>query len=309
MIITSTGFDPYEGWLGNKFFKYCTLICLSKEFNCEIHLDSWMGDAIFNLNRVKKTPDSNDIDVKISEGRDPNTPNTYVQTHSFIINYLRQNSNEGKVWDIAYNSNTFYHTSYYNEHKSEIINQFIFKEKISKFFDEEIKKFKSNNNLEELFVCNLRLGEDYSKKWKFPETSLINLLEEQNVKNKKIIVCTDDKDKAREVLKDYDVLFFKTERNFDFEALLKEANFNVDLPKYGGNFSFLADYFIMTKADKLVCSDSTFAYSAAMLNKNENCIFFKYNIGNKKFNVFNPWSTWLMDMRTHRFNNLDKDYI
>lgn len=306
MIITSTGFKPDEGWLGNKFFKYLTLISASLEKKCELHLDPWMGDAFFHLERNKKTPSK--IDIQISEGRDPNTLNTYLHNYSYILNFLRNENITGKTIDIAYNSNTFYHTSYYNNFKEIILDQFKFVKEISDILDKEIEDFKKYNNIENIFVCNLRIGDDYSKKWKFPELEFINFLNNRKDKEK-IVVCTDSKEKAKVMLKDFDIVFFEPKNSPDVKNLLKKAGIDIEKPEYGGNFSFLPDYYIMTKADALFCSDSTFAYSAAMLNKNENCKFFKYNIGNKKINRFNPWSTWIVDMRTFRFNNLDEKTI
>lgn len=307
IILTSTGFDPHEGWLGNKFFKYSTLISLQGEFGGEIHLDPWMGDAIFDLSRVKITHD--DVNYRVSEGRDPTTLNTYHENYSIIINTLRQNDIDNMSLDIAFNSNTFYHTSYYAKHKRNILDQFSFKEKISEFYNREITSFKKHSNVDKMIVCNMRLGDDYQKKWKFPDRKFCDFLSSYKNDSHTIVVCTDNREKADEILKGFDFLYFDLSNNIDMGKLFEEANLDISLPEYGGSFDFLNDFYLMTKADTLICSDSTFAYSAAMLNDVVNCEFFKYNIGNGKFNRFDPWNTWLMDMRTNKFNDLNSETI
>ena len=303
MIITSTGFDPHEGWIGNKFFKYATMISLAKEFNAKLCLDKWMCDAIFELNREKQTPEK--IDYKLSEGRNPLTVNTYHEDFSYIINVIRQNNLQGKTLDIAYNCNTFYHTSYYNNFKEDILRQFKFKNKISNYFDKEIEKIKKNLNIKKILICNMRLSDDYANKWKFPVKEFLETLKKEYTKdNFTIFVTTDSKKRANEILKGYDFYYFDQFAKYDILEDLKEEKIDLSLPEYGGDFSFLSDYYLMTKADKIICSDSTFSYSASMLNKNVNCEFFKYSLYDKKFISFNPWDTWLLDFRTFQF--LDK---
>lgn len=53
MILTSTGFKPENGWLGNKFFKFMTLFCLSEMYNSELVIRDWIGDKIFQIDRDK----------------------------------------------------------------------------------------------------------------------------------------------------------------------------------------------------------------------------------------------------------------
>lgn len=78
-----------------------------------------------------------------------------------------------------------------------------------------------------------------------------------------LFIASDEIDKAREDFKDYDPVSFKDK-------------------------NFLCDYYILQHADALLISNSTFSFTAAMLNETGN--FYRPDFEQKKMVSFDPWN-------------------
>lgn len=56
------------------------------------------------------------------------------------------------------------------------------------------------------------------------------------------------------------------------------------------NYPCIADYWMMTRADKLICSNSSFSWAASLINKK--CDLFVRPDEADRLVVFEPWNSW-----------------
>jgi hypothetical protein len=70
-----------------------------------------------------------------------------------------------------------------------------------------------------------------------------------------------------------------------------------DIAPDGCKYSdLILDFCVLTLADVLLISNSSFSFSAAMLNKVGKS-FFRPNINNKKYQLFDPWDDYILHSR------------
>ena len=301
VICSTNGFNIIQGWIGNKLFKYFTMISLAEKIGARIQIEPWLGDLVFNTDHDNLTAIPT-VFLNEESGHRGN----YDPRQSNILNSVNEDSKE--IYDIASYCNTFYHTSYFRDYKKQIMEQISFKKEIKESLDKEFDMLKAKLKFKHMFVVNVRIGDDYAAKHKFPMDGVKNFLRsvfslEDIDEDWRLVVCADDPEKIRNSFDEFNPIFLKDHisHNISLEGIGHE-NSLVETLK-GSSLDFLPDYYAMTIADQLFCSESTFSYSAAMLNQNPLTGFWRVSIARNIIENFDPWNTWLIDFRSYEFND------
>ena len=304
VICSTNGFNIVQGWIGNKTLKYFTMISLAEKIGARIQIEPWLGDLVFNTDH-----DLISAEPTVFLNEESGHPGNYDPRHSNIINNVDENSEE--IYDIASYCNTFYHTSFFRNYKDQILSQFSFKKKIKEDLANKFSKLKSDLDFDRMFVVNVRVGDDYAAKHQFPLEPVKNFLRtvfdlEQIDDRWRMVVCADDPEKIRNEFDEFNPIFLKD--HMDYKISLEEIGHSSSLVETleGSSLDFLPDYYAMTIADQLFCSESTFSYSAAMLNQNHGAGFWRVSIARNTIENFDPWNTWLIDFRSWQLNEIGK---
>jgi len=292
------------GWFGNQLFRYFTLLHLSSKHKQPIQTSEWLGEQIFNLSC--KRPDKKLSYQAVNEKSDKHAKDLYKPNHSKVLNSVDFKNNN---YDVMTVSNAFYHTSHMREHKNMILKNLRFNDQINKNLIPAIQNFIDLKDDEKLVIVHARVSAagvlgGYSLKWPFPKDWYKSKLEEiSNLPGKKkYFVCTDNKEVFLQMFPEFEFLFLDEQVKYDLKPISTAPRPALDGEVGGtGCFGFVPDFVIMTLADHLLISDSTFSYAAAMLNRKKDAKFYKPSIKNSCLIEYDPWSSYILDFRTHTF--------
>ena len=160
-----------------------------------------------------------------------------------------------------------YHTSYYD--KDHFRSLFRFKPELEDALSTLLKEVKQQATT--LVAIHIRRG-DYDIPSRSHNIALtkwyLDWLEEhwEKLDNPILFIASDEIDKVRDDFRKYNPITFKDK-------------------------NYLVDHYILAHSDILLASNSTFSFTAAMLNEKYNAEFFRPDFEKKKLVSFDPWNS------------------
>ncbi|WP_339149683.1 MULTISPECIES: alpha-1,2-fucosyltransferase [unclassified Sutcliffiella] len=258
-----------KGRFGNQIFQYAFLKIYEKKYNCTIQTPRWIGQTLFGH---KDKP----IRKKLSR---------ITQQFNYGLSDHIINKNPPYM-NVDLEGYFQYHTSYYSPYKEFFQSLFVPITEIKKELDINIKDLKKSGNT--IIGLHMRRG-DYVRYTKLfsqkpnpffitPTKWVLTWLEKnwKNLNNPVLYIASDDIDSIIGDFSDYNYIS-SVDSVKGFNLLLKEA------PYY-------LDHYILSQCDIMLISNSSFSFSASMLNNNAN-LFLRPDIKSQKFIEYNPWNS------------------
>jgi len=273
-LITMTDLGN-NGRFGNQFFQYVFLHCISQRYNAVLHVPQWTGNAMFDFDDPipqlpRKLTHINDCGESLPlVDRDGNSVTCQGLLKGAPVN----------LPDSDFSGYFQFHTENYRPYKDSIRERFKFTRIIQKTFSVALDAIRSLGK--KIIAIHLRRG-DYGYKcfYKAPcnwyETWLSN--SGYNPDQFIVYIASDEP----EVYKS---------RFQPFETLIAPQFF----PSTKDPFPLLAiDFFMMTFSDVVAISNSSFSFSACLLNDRASD-FFRPDPINRRIVRFDPWDSHVLD--------------
>ena len=145
---------------------------------------------------------------------------------------------------------------FYSQYKNYFKEIFSFRKDVQKVLLNSLKFLISKEK--EIISIHLRRGDyGYDYFYRAPSTWYKNWIEQKGYKPSKniIYICSEEPEIFEERFSQFEVLHAKM------------------IPNLDKNMYWLFDFFVMTQADKVAISNSTFSFLASMLNEKSNSFF------------------------------------
>jgi len=269
-IITMTQIGPKRGGrFGNQVFKYAFLNLYATRYQLKIETNPWVGQYLFNLKNPPVThhfPAITKDDMEIGQ----------------LFNYDR-----APYYNVDLQGHYHFHTSFYRPFKNRFISLFQPNPIVYNLVRPALERRKKTNQT--WIGIHIRRG-DYAKyrnhpnHWIAPTAWYLRWLEAVwlTLKNPVLFIASDDLVNVLPEFRRYSPITSK-------EII---RNFSLAIPS-SMDASFYPDYFMLTQCDYLAISNSTFSFSASMLNKNAKS-FVRPDPHERKLVPYDPW-----DSNTH----------
>jgi len=241
------------GRFGNQVFQYAFLRLYAAEHGLRYEVPRWVGSDLFGHD------DPPVSDMQLPEFFEPESRSILSRIPNPVLNV-----------DI---SGYFqYHTSYFAPRKDEFRRLFRPLPRWQGPLDNAIQLMRRGGRT--LVALHVRRGDYVSKQWFLPPASLYRQWIADNLQNWNdpiVYIATDNLD---QVLSEF--AGFHPFSNKDINVVIEP-------------FSDYVDYYVLTQADALAISNSSYSFSASMLN----CVathFVRPVLGNPTLVPFDPWN-------------------
>lgn len=268
-----------NGGFGNQIFQYAFLKIYAKEHNFRVETPKWIGQYLFNHN-----------DPQITK----QLPIVRQDTHN-LSNSIIPNAKE-PFKNVDFWGYFQYHTKYYAPHKEYFRSLFKPILEIENRMKAAIERIRLKGKT--IIGIHIRLGDyvydrpahiapiEWYKEW------LKGLWE--TIDKPVLFIASDEIGKVINEFAEYSPV---TANDLDVE--LVEA-------------SFYADFYILTQCDIVAISNSTFSFTACMLNE-QGKFFFRPHFQTKKLIPFDPWNSEPLlrelDIQTFAFQGVVQDNL
>jgi Glycosyl transferase family 11 len=245
-----------NGRFGNQIFQYAFLRICAKHHNSSIETPPWIGQYLFGHNDPPITDKLPLLrEEEISQNSNLNLEQITRTRNSDLYGYF------------------LYHTDFYRKHQEFFCSLFQPTSAIKLFLEAGLNQLKSGGNT--IIGIHIRHG-DFGTPPFFiaPTTWYRNYLNAlwHTLKNPILFIASDEPEKILDDFMDYNPVTSK-----DLSLKLPQA-------------SFYPDFYILSKCDILLTSNSTFSFAASMLNEKSR-IFARPYFGYEKLIPFDPWSS------------------
>ncbi|MBD0381561.1 alpha-1,2-fucosyltransferase [Paenibacillus sedimenti] len=257
--------NKWRGRFGNQFFKYAFLRIYAAHYQLEFETNPWVGQYLFGH-------------------RDPQI------THSFprikISKKAKRNlfkHNNPPYVNVDFSQN-IYKVDVYRPLKKQIISYFQPTEEVYSMVNPGLVKLRKKGKT--IVGIHIRRGDylkynNHPKYWAAPSKWYLNWLEQlwPTLKDPVLFIASDDLTNVISDFKSYDPVTSK-------ELI---PHFPLIVPSHL-DASFYPDYYLLTQCDYLAISNSTFSFSASMLNTR--CkIFMRPDLSSKSLVKYDPWNS------------------
>jgi hypothetical protein len=295
-VLTMSGFGEL-GRFGNQVIQYMFLKCCAMVHHVTIQIPPWIGESLFCIRDSRVTRRF----PAVVERSDMKANSTFTDT---FMNYIKASNNGRDVIEIGPDildsevsaSNRVmnvdvwgwfqWHTSNYGPFRSFIYDCFRVKPDLKAFLDSEINQklcpLASNSTL---VGIHIRLG-DYkdisasSFGYCAPIKWYLEWLESMwpKLNNPVLFVASDEIDRVEKEFASFNP---KTCRSL-----------GIEMPKnyQGLGADFFPDWYILTQCNVLAISNSTFSFTACLLNQRENSQFYRAHYADRIVQ-FDPWDS------------------
>ncbi|MEW9669847.1 alpha-1,2-fucosyltransferase [Ammoniphilus sp. 3BR4] len=258
---------------GNKLFQYAFLKTYAKKHHLKVEVPKWIGRYLFGLKDppiTKKLPVVKQVSPCLEQDSIPNAKEPYKNVD--LLGYFQ------------------YHTRYYAPYKNYIQALFQPVPDIQTRMDEAIKRLRSKGKT--IVGLHLRRGDYglYNKDPFFipPNSWYLQWLNEiwNTLDDPLLFIASDETDLVLNDFSSYHPITSK-----DLEITLTKA-------------SFYPDFYILTQCDILAISNSTFSFSACLLNERSKSFMCPYP-PEKSLVSFDPWDSEVLyrtDLYTKRYS-------
>jgi len=258
-----------NGRLGNQMFQYFFMRIFAKKYGHLLCTPKWIGQNIFQIS-------------------DPNTLRTFPK----LLEYGTINSDENFLF---INPNKFFkekksfslnvdlwgyfqiNTSFYSQYKNEFKEIFSFRKDVHDILLSYFKFITSKNK--EIISIHLRRGDyGYDYFYKAPSIWYKKWIDQKGYEPSKniIYICSEEPEKFERCFTGFNVLHAKM------------------IPNLDKNIYWLFDFFVLTQANKVAISNSTFSFVASMLNEKSHS-FFRPSFKNKTLHKYDPWDSQVIE--------------
>lgn len=266
------------GQLGNQIFQYLFLRIIEGTLGCEIRTSNWQGNSIFNIpNTDAIISDANYLSFERINTRD-DSPELHIKR--IQDNLWLQKTDVLDIYGYFQ-----YHTKHLKKYFQLFHEIFTINEQFRTATLDALKNIKANT--QPLITIHFRAG-DYLEHERnghhtFIPPSIDQIAEKIaeiliSIGEKKPIIylASDDLPYASTLLKNKGIKHFSA-TDFPLNANKSDV--------------MLQDFLMLTEADILLISNSSFSFTGAMLNKKSK-YFFRPRIGDKKYVLFDPWNDY-----------------
>lgn len=245
-----------NGRFGNQLFQYAFLKIYAKQHNLRVEIPNWIGQYLFGHHDPpisKRLPEVRQQSYKINEDHIPNTKVPFKDVNFW--GYFQ------------------YHTKYYAPYKDYFYSLFQPVPEIESKVNEAMSQLRLKGKT--IIGMHLRRG-DYGYSYAFIAHSswykkwLEGLWD--TLEKPVLFIASDELEK---VVDDFSEFHPITSRDL-----------RVTLPKA----SFYPDFYILSQCNVVAISNSTFSFTACMLNKQGN-IFARPHLETQKLIPFDPWNS------------------
>ncbi|MBD0381560.1 alpha-1,2-fucosyltransferase [Paenibacillus sedimenti] len=257
-----------SGRFGNQVFQYAFLKIYASYYHLKIETSSWAGHFLFGHQDPPVTHKLPQANIKEMARKD----DLFIHDNPPYVNVdLKKYSH-------------FVSTSFYHPFKSQFCSLFQPTKEINSIVNPGLKQLRNMGNT--IVGIHLRRGDFIDSKipnycWVSPTSWYLNWLEHMwpTLKNPVLFIASDDLASVLPDFKQYNPVTSK--ELIDFSQQITSSPVDV---------SFYPDYYLLTKCDFLAISNSTFSFSASMLNKR--CkIFMRPNINEQMLIPYDPWNS------------------
>eukprot|EP00184_Porphyridium_aerugineum_P005454 CAMPEP_0184706798 /NCGR_PEP_ID=MMETSP0313-20130426/36942_1 /TAXON_ID=2792 /ORGANISM="Porphyridium aerugineum, Strain SAG 1380-2" /LENGTH=627 /DNA_ID=CAMNT_0027168363 /DNA_START=826 /DNA_END=2709 /DNA_ORIENTATION=- len=293
-VLTMTGFGELGRW-GNQILQYMFLKCAAQKTNAKIEIPYWVGSDIFNLENTtvqRRFP-------AVIEDRTKKANSTFTDDFMEYIRASNGGESVQEVFESAIDPNSDvaiknvdvwgwfqWHTKQFAPHKQLIMDTFAPVKPLSDHLDKVIDEKLRNANGKKTTVVglHLRLG-DYkniaasSFGYCAPTSWYLEWLAEiwPTLENPVLFVASDEIDT---VLRDFAA--YNPVTSDMIGATMPES-----MKAMGAGF--FPDWYVLTQCDVLAISNSSFSFSACMLNKRANLRCFRAHYAHRMVE-FDAWN-------------------
>jgi hypothetical protein len=266
-VITLRNIGPRRGGrFGNQIFKYAFLKTYSTYYQLNTETSPWAGQYLFGHKDpqiTEKLPRISLKDISLDDLFKHDSP-PYV--------------------NVDLGGQYLFHTRFYRPFRKEFRALFRPTKEVQAMVKPGIKKLRERGK--SVVGIHIRRGDylkynDHLNHWVAPTEWYVTWLEQlwPTLKKPVLFIASDD---LEHVLPD-----FKRFNPVTSKELI--PNFQLSVPP-SIDVSFYPDYWLLTQCDYLAISNSTFSFSASMLN--DGCkVFMRPDIHKRKLVQYNPWNS------------------
>ena len=273
-----------NGRFGNQIFQYFFLRLIEHELSFEIRFPQWLGNQLFCI------PSSEEL-VGTTYPIDWGIAAQKTDTPELDLSRIKKLMDLNNTNSLDISGHFHHHTKHLKKYKKLFEETFTLDGHLVKQVQKRLHEIGSD----QVIAIHVRAG-DYIDLEKLnggygftitPSFSEINktvqdLLAMAGESRSLIYLASDDLDFSIQKL-----------QSFGINCITCK-----DLFPNKSDFSDLfLDFCVLTLADYLLISNSSFSFSAAMLNKSGKS-FFRPNVNNKKYQIFDPWDDHILHIRT-----------
>ena len=258
-----------NGRFGNQIFQYFFMRIFAKHYGHFICTPKWIGQNVFQINDPNSLRSFPKLIEKGANDLDKN--NLYINPVDFF--------KEKKIFQLNIDLWGYFQmkTCFYSQYKSEFKEIFTFRKDIQKILFDSLKFITSKKK--EIISIHLRRGDyGYDNFYKAPSIWYKKWITDKGYKPSKniIYICSEEPEIFEERFSEFDVLHAKM------------------IPNLDKNMYWIFDFFVLTQANKVAISNSTFSFIASMLNEKSNS-FFRPSFKNKKLKEYDPWNSEVLE--------------
>jgi hypothetical protein len=255
-VVTMSNFGR-NGRFGNQLFQYTFLRLVAERQSAQLQLPVWAGSAIFGLS----TPDHSKTKIKIV--------NESEMTASDLINLMRVT--DKNFQDLDYDGHAQMHTSCYAADKDFIRSLFVFDKRLGSFFERALSHLGLAQK--KIIAIHLRRGDyGYDRYFRAPCSWYEKWVNHAGYSPDEYIIyiCSESPKKYRKRFPQFTVI-------------------TSDDLKCPAQLAPYLDFMIMTLADAVATSNSSFSFFATMLNRKTNQ-FYRPDFDQLSLVQFDPWN-------------------
>ncbi|MBD0381563.1 alpha-1,2-fucosyltransferase [Paenibacillus sedimenti] len=254
-----------KGRFGNQIFQYAFIKLYASNYNLKFETCSWAGQYLFGH-------------------QDPPITQKLPQTKKDIALVGLFNHDKPPYVEVDFKGKFLVYSSFYRPFKSQFLSWFQPTKEIYSIVNPGLKQLRNMGNT--IVGIHLRRGDFLDFKndkhcWVSPTTWYLDWLERlwPTLKNPVLFIASDDLPSVLPDFKQYKPITSK--ELIDFSQQITSSKLDI---------SFYPDYYLLTQCDILAISNSTFSFSASMLNKHCNT-FMRPDINKQKLISYDPWSS------------------
>lgn len=269
-----------NGRFGNQIFQYFFMRIFAKNYGHLLCTPRWIGQNIFQIS-------------------DPNSLRTFplliengilnVDENSLFINpekFFKEKKNFSLNVDLwGYFQ---IKTSFYAQYKNVFKETFAFRKEVEKILLNHLGFIKSESENKDIIAIHLRRGDyGYSKYYRAPSSWYRTWINQKRYEPSKniIYICSEEPEIFEERFSGFKVLHAKK------------------IPNLDKNLYWLFDFFVLTMANKVAISNSTFSFLASMLNDKSDS-FVRPSFKKRALLQYDPWDSEVLE----KFNVSEEDH-
>jgi hypothetical protein len=269
-----------NGRFGNQIFQHFFLKLAAMELGCEISTPQWIGNSIFNIPKTIPLEESINFFPLERIATRYDSPDSHLEKIKKIIDA----NNFNRIDVSGYFQ---YHTKYLKKYQEKFKDIFDIDDSIIRKANESLKKLKEDS--QPLIALHYRAG-DYLEHEKSNHPIFVppnidsisqkidDIYSQIRDRNPIVYLASDDLPYASALLSSKGI------------SHITSLDFGVDKNEDG---LLALDFTLLTLADILLISNSSFSFAAAMLSK-KGKYFFRPRIEDKKYVAFDPWDDYVL---------------